>query len=229
MCTPEVIMKKLIIAFIFLGICATCGYLYWQTTPDYTLSEIKTAIKQRDTEKFKQYVDVHSVAASIVDGVLSKPVQSMMDGNVFGKMLFAGLIGLVKPDLTNSFENDILEAVQNGSFKAKEKSAGVSSTTPAGPSFSSLSGSWNLGRKKFKSIATKIESGDSAVVGLLFVDQDTKSEFVLNCKMLKSDASWPPHWIIVSIENCSDVMIKLSESQGTKQRLELEREEVEIN
>lgn len=219
-------MKKLIVVLFVLGICALGGYLYWQTTPDYTLSQIKAAIKEHDTQKFKEFVDVHSVAASVVDGVLSKPVQSMMDGNLFGKMLFAGLMGFVKPDLTSSFENDILEAVQNGSFKSKVSSGSASS---AAPSFGSMSGKLNLGRKKFKSIKSKTESGDSAIVGLLFVDQDTQSEFVLNCKMVKTEASWPPHWMIVSIENCADVMLKLSESQGAKQRLELQQDEVEIN
>lgn len=219
-------MKKLIVVLFIIGICALGGYFYWQTTPDYTLSQIKSAIKAHDTEKFKEYVDVHNVAASVVDGVLSKPVQSMMEGNIFGKMLFAGLIGFVKPDLTNSFENDILEAVQNGSFKSKENSGSISA--PA-PTFSNMSGKLNLGRKKFKSINSKTESGDSAVVGLLFVDQDTQAEFVLNCKMVRTDASWPSHWMIVSIENCADVMIKLSESQGAKQRLEMQQKEVEIN
>lgn len=219
-------MKKLIGVIVLIGIIALGGYFYWQTTPDYTLNQIKTAIKQRDTEKFKEYVDVHSVAASIVDGVISKPVQSMMDGNIFGKMLFAGLLGFVKPDMTNSFEHDILEAVQAGSFKAKENTDGTAS---AGPTFGNVSGTLNLGRKKFKSIQSKTESQDSALVGLLFVDQDTKSEFVLNCKMVKTDATWPAHWRIVSIENCGDVMLKLSESQGERQRIEIKQEEVEIN
>jgi len=222
----EVKMKKLLVAIVLVGILALGGYCYWQTTPDYTLSQIKAAIKQRDTEKFKQYVDVHSVAASIVDGVVSEPVQSMMGGNIFGKMLFAGLMGFVKPDMTNSFEQDILEAVQAGSLKAKvnkENSGG------AGPTFDNMSGTLNLRRKKFKSIQNKTESGDSAIVGLLFVDQDTQSEFVLNCKMVKTDATWPAHWRIVSIENCADVMLKLSESQGARQRIEIQQEEVEIN
>ncbi len=219
-------MKKLLGAIVLIGILALGGYLYWQTTPDYTLNQIKTAIKQRDTEKFKEYVDVHSVAASIVDGVVSKPVQSMMDGNIFGKMLFAGLMGFVKPDMTNSFENDILEAVQAGSLKAKDSADGSAS---AGPTFGNVSGTLNLGRKKFKSIQGKTESGDSAIVGLLFVDQDTQSEFVLNCKMVKTDATWPSHWRIVSIENCGDVMLKLSESAGSQQRIQIQTESTEIN
>lgn len=219
-------MKKLISVIVLVGIIALGGYFYWQTTPDYTLNQIKTAIKQRDTEKFKEYVDVHSVAASIVDGVVSKPVQSMMDGNIFGKMLFAGLMGFVKPDMTASFEHDILEAVQAGALKAKDNADGTAS---AGPTFGNVSGTLNLGRKKFKSIQNKTESQDSALVGLLFVDQDTQSEFVLNCKMVKTDATWPAHWRIVSIENCGDVMLKLSESQGERQRIEIKQEEVEIN
>jgi len=225
-------MKKLLVAIVLIGVIAIGGYFYWQTTPDYTLSQIKTAIKERDTVKFKEYVDVHSVAASVVDGALSEPVQALMAGNIFGKMLFAGLLGLVKPDLTNTFEKEILEAVQNGSIKSKDSSTssvGASAPGGAGPTFSNMSGKLNLGRKKFKSIKTKTQSGDSAIVGLLFVDQDTQSEFVLNCKMVKSEASWPPHWVIVSIENCADVMIKLSEIQGSKQRIEIQQEEVEIN
>lgn len=219
-------MRALLIIFVLILVAAGGGFVYWQTTPDYTLSQVKAGIKDHDVDKFSKFVDVHSVAESVVDGVVSKPAQGLMGGNIFGKMLLSGLIGFVKPDLTHSFEEDILSWVATGSAKSKNDSGGESAS---GPTFGNVSKSLGLNRKKFKAIKEKTENGDSALVSLLFVDSETKSEFVLKVKMLKDDSSWPAHWKIVSIENCADALTQLSETEGSKQRMQYQNEPVEIN
>lgn len=219
-------MKSVLILVVLLGVLACGGFFYWQTTPDYTLSQIKAGIKEHDVEKFKKFIDVHSLAASIVDGVVSKPVQGLMGDNIFGKMLFSGFMGFVKPEMTSSFEEDILKWVATGSAKTKD---GSESNTASGASFANFSKSMGLNKKKFKAIKRKTESGDSALVTLLFTDKETNSEFDLVVKMVKDDSSWPPHWTIVSIENCADVLVKLSETEGSRQRMQLQTESVEIN
>lgn len=220
------LMKNVLISVVLLAVLAVGGFLYWQTTPDFTLSQIKAGIKEHDVEKFKKFVDVHSVSASIVDGVVSKPVQGLMGDNIFAKMLFSGFMGFVKPELINSFEEDILNWVATGSGKQKYQSQSISAS---GPSFSTFSKSMGLNRKKFKAIKNKTESGDSALVTLHFTDKETSGEFDLVVKMLKDESSWPTHWKIVSIENCADILLKLSEAEGSRQRIQIQNEPVEIN
>jgi len=75
-------MRLLLPFLLVLIIGAGLGYLYWTTTPQYAIGQVKDAIKNHDLKTFEQYADVDAISSNMVDAFLTEPMQRTLGQSI---------------------------------------------------------------------------------------------------------------------------------------------------
>lgn len=102
---------------LIVGSISLVGFEYWwRGTPQYSLNQINKAVQAHDRELFRKHVDIRSVASRLID--------DLMIGKSGGDELSAGLVGLMKPQLLVSWEDQVDRLVETGGFESNQKFVG---------------------------------------------------------------------------------------------------------
>lgn len=109
-------MTRILLVLILIAGIACGGFWFWTTTPQYSISQIKEAIKTHDRKKFDKHVDVNDFAAGMVDDVLMQPMQEAVGGGMAGRWVAAGMSALLKPTLVSGIKEELYSLVGTGSF-----------------------------------------------------------------------------------------------------------------
>ncbi len=107
--------RILVVLFVAAGF-ACGGFWFWTTTPQYSISQIKDAIKTHDRVKFDRHVDVNDFSSGMVDDMLTEPMKECLGGGMIGRWVAGGLSALFKPTLTASIKEDLYNLVETGNF-----------------------------------------------------------------------------------------------------------------
>ncbi len=110
---------------LIIPLVTLLGWLYIRSTPQYSLYQIRRAVKNHDYEMFTKYVDVDAVADSVFEQSLAdqKSEEDKASTNVWeemGRSLAEGLIISMKPALKESAKAAIRKAVESGDFGGKK-------------------------------------------------------------------------------------------------------------
>jgi len=205
---------QVIFVFAFL---AGLGYWYWTTTPEYSLKQVRDALRQHDTQKFEKYVDTDSVASGLVDDLLTKPMQEMLGPGVLGHWLLAGIVGFVKPELTTGVKQEINNFVASGELSnADANNNDQDAISNLNPRLSLFRIDRKLGFRKhaFRKVEYDRKSDKIATVGMLLHNQVYDQDLLLEVKMRDSGG----YWRIFELSNFPDFSSKIIELEAQRAR-----------
>ena len=193
------------------------GYWYWTTTPQYSIEQVKIAVKSHDLAAFKKFVDVDSVSNSLVEDFLSRPVQRITSRDSLSSGIMRGIIGLVRPTLAPVIKDEIEEFVVAGRFSqaspdsvshAGADAAKVQATSGQ-PTLATFDKKFGFRNHAFRSIKSLKVEGDSALADLLFHNEVYNADLLLELQLHKVEN----HWQIVRLTNFPDFVGKIAQLQ----------------
>lgn len=103
-----------IIVGVLLTIVVGCGggWWYYTTTPEYSLWQLSSSIKERNEEKFRRYFDVHSVAANAVEDLMAEPARSISGPGLIERLLGAAALGWLQPVVVSRLAGSMVNFVR---------------------------------------------------------------------------------------------------------------------
>ena len=125
-------MKKVLRLFIALILSLVIGFLYFRTTPQYTLVKLVKAYKTHDVELAKQYMDIDGLAiqaaeeaANLMREEINKPSETQDEWESFGEglanMFLEGLIPSLKKSVEEGVKKTIIESIEGIEGEKVEK------------------------------------------------------------------------------------------------------------
>lgn len=174
-------LRILVVLFVVAGI--SCGgYWYWTTTPQYSISQIKDAIKTHDRVKFDRHVDVNDFSAGMVDDMLTEPMKECLGGGMIGRWVAGGLSALFKPAMTAGIKEDLYNLVEKGSF-----------SEPSGDeqmSLRSMDERLCLRQHSLKSVEKLKSEGKLAAVEIVLHNEKHNKDLKLDVQMRDMGGYW---------------------------------------
>ncbi|PWT96264.1 MAG: hypothetical protein C5B53_10000 [Candidatus Melainabacteria bacterium] len=202
-------MLRITVILIFLG---AVGYWYWTTTPEYSIRQVKAAVKNHDLVAFQKYVDMDSVASGIVDDLLTTPMRSVLGPGIFGQWIMAGVVGILKQPLVAGVKQDMERFVVTGQLMPKDAERETGGDT-SDQRFSLEVMDSRLGFRKhaFRRIDYAHKDGKICTLGLIFHNQVYNQDLLLEVKM----QDYGGYWRIVQISNFPKLTARLVELQAS--------------
>ena len=221
---------KLLTAIVFIAFVVGGAYFYWTTTPQYSIEQVKVAVKSHDLVKFEKYFDVNSVSAQMVDDFLTQPMQQIAGGSSLANILVTGIVGFFKPNLAAVVKNEIEDFVVSGRFSR------ANHTLPESSDESSVSGSqvvvtdqasegkppgrmtltnfdkrFGFRKHAFKTIRYCNIDGDVASAELIFHNEIYNADLPLDLQLQKIEN----HWRIIRLTNFPAFVSEIAHLQTT--------------
>lgn len=193
-----------------LAILAAGGYWWWTTTPQYSLEQVKVAIKDHDLEKFNKYVDLDSTSSRIVDDLLAKPMREALGPSVLGQVLVTGFVGLLRRPLADGIKQEIVNFVDSGSFRGKEATVGG----PAGVSLSNFDDHLGFRKHAFRGITSSRIDGDYAQLEVSLHNEQFDQDLPLDVTMHKMSG----YWQVVQLSNFQSFCGKLAQLEASQRQ-----------
>lgn len=204
-------MKKAITVAVIVLVLIAAGllgaYMYWKTTPSYSLVRLTMSVKNHDVEEFEKYMDVSSLLDNLFTDVIENEMKSAGAEQAAEMQMAMGFFALLKPTLIDMTKKEVLKAVETGSFdnfKEENESdmmgGGAALGSPAAQNY----------MKNFDPSAVKYvkKEGQVARVGVAVKD-DKGEEVVIELLMRKKDGRWQ----IFSIGNIVELTQRLADEE----------------
>jgi hypothetical protein len=110
------LVERLLYPIFILTAVVGLVYWYWTTTPGYALTQIVSAVKNKDSDTFEKYVDIENIAYHAVDDLLHGPArESGLFGN-FDSMIGVGIISLFKPEIAEIARTQAISFIKAGTL-----------------------------------------------------------------------------------------------------------------
>lgn len=196
-------MRNILVVVLVL---AGVGWWFWTTTPQYSLQQIKEAVKTHDLGKFEKYVDVDSVSVRMVDDVLTEPMRKLLGPNVLGQFIIGGLLGVIKQPLVQGVKQDIRDLVESGDFKRKPNEVGQQCL-----SLGSMDEKLGFRKHAFRGVASMQIQGKLALLTLTMHNEKFKSDLLLQVKMRNMDG----YWQATEVTNFPEFIVKIMSLQAS--------------
>lgn len=203
---------RLFLPFLMvLVIGAGIGYWYWTTTPQYSIGQVKDAIKAHDLQKFENYVDLDVVSTRLVDDFLTEPMQRTAGQSSIGDLIITGLMAVFKPKMVMSVKQQLIDYVQSGAFTNVRDPDQSSSKVD----LKKMDSRFGFQKHAFKGIRSVKTDGNLSTLELRFYNATYDQDLILEVKMRKGEDN---HWHVIELSNLPDFMAKLAQLEaGRKQ------------
>lgn len=220
-------MRLFLLLVLVIGLSLGGWYWCYMSTPQYSINQIEKALVGHDVERVKEYVNLNTVSENVVDETLSKPVLSTMGSNLLMKWMFSAASGLFKKELVAGVEQELIDYVKTGSFKAPaETSTESESSKDAEDSrglhlLGLLDRSLALGKLRYKGIESVDTSEDVGLIALKMLPEGSDKELLVKLQITKVEGKWR----VDRVKNLQDVLVKLMEVKGSNLRKQLDSEQ----
>lgn len=87
---------------LILAGAAGAGYLWWTTTPQFALTQIRDSIKTRDAKTFNKFVDVAQLVTRFTDDVIFVPAERTKNLTRFQRAVGLGAFRIAKVSIDNA-------------------------------------------------------------------------------------------------------------------------------
>jgi hypothetical protein len=170
---------------LIVGLLAGAGWWYWTTTPQYSIEQVKDAVKQHDLQKFNKYVDVDTASSHMVDDFLGNPMREALGPNMVAQLFVTGIMSIFKPAMAAGIKHEILTFVETGSFRSAADDGSNSGVSLA-------NSDERLGFRKhaYKGITASTVEGGTARLELLLHNEKYNTDLPLDVVMRKMDGYW---------------------------------------
>ena len=106
--------SKKTLTLVILVVAALLGaafyFLYWIRTPAYALNQTRLAIKEHNTAKFEQYVDLDSVLDNAFEDII-KAESKINNDNLFSNPFALGILHMLKPSVVDLMKQEALDKI----------------------------------------------------------------------------------------------------------------------
>lgn len=114
-------MKKnsLVILLLIVGVLGYFGYKIYKTSPQYSVTQISKAMKDKDRYLFEKHVDVESLVSRAVDDFMAYSMSTMPndDTSGFANVFAMGFIQMIKPTLITAAKQGVYRYIESGKFE----------------------------------------------------------------------------------------------------------------
>jgi hypothetical protein len=204
-------MRFLMILLVVL-LSAGGAYWYWTTTPQYSIEQVKEAVKAHDLPRFRKYFDVDTVSDRMVDDFVTQPMQKLGAHDSLLNGIVHGIVGLIRPSLAPVIKEEIEQFVIGGTFSRSDSNASpntASNSSSGASSLSTFDKKFGFRKHAFRSIKYVKVEGDSAIAGLLFHNEVYQTDLLLELQLRKVEN----HWQIVQLTNFPDFVGNIARLQ----------------
>lgn len=208
-------IRKLAVLLIVLG----AGFWYFSTTPDFSIWQMRNAIKAHDVAAFHKYVDVDSVASGIVEAVMAKPMIAAAQLGPVGSLLGQGLLAFVKPAAVQAMKEEIDHMVEGRSNAqsflphpsgfhleqpayAARQVAYLDEPPTGGISLKRLLKFFGFEGHTYRGISYRRQKNKVAHVGLNLYNLKFDREMILDLKMRDMGG----YWSVVELSNLPEML-----------------------
>ncbi len=192
-------MKKLFLLLALVAISGFAYYHYYTTTPTYSLLRASAAVLAHDPAAFNHYIDVESVAGSLVEEVAQQ--DGPLGGRSVGSLLTSGLGAALKTVLAAEARREVNEYIETGSVRrARTEGSG-------GFSLAAMVGAIISDSAEFKGVAyEKTQAGGMAEVGLEFTQPRYDTTVLVKLRL----ADRGDHWQVKKIANVGEIIANVA-------------------
>lgn len=205
---------------IVLGMVAVllvvAALVYWQRTrtPEYSLHQLRNAIRSRDVAKFEQYVDIESVLSQAFDDVTDAfwaNADSQSVGETLANAFIVGLVQVMKPRAVEEFRREAIRLLERGwLFRPREA---VDDGDSSEDDLRSLIDMAGADRASFRGIKYIKKHDKVALVGLRFRHRILDANLLYELKLRDMGG----YWRVVEVTNLKEQMQRIDDLE--KQRL----------
>jgi len=190
------------LAVVVVWYVASFGFRQYTSSPEYSLWKVVEAIGRHDLDTFRLYVDTDMLLASLTDEIIEESLKEYRPDTELEEMgVKIGRVFL-KPQIVDAGNKMVEEFVLTGKVRIDRLEQ-----KDTGPRSISLSDVWNKSggdKNFFKDVAYVKKDGDTAHMGLNFLNSKYKTSFVLDIVMTKKEG----YWRITKLGNATDIYRK---------------------
>ena len=203
--------SKKTLTLVILVVAALLGaafyFLYWIRTPAYALNQTRLAIKEHNTAKFEQYVDLDSVLDNAFEDII-KAESKINNDNLFSNPFALGILHMLKPSVVDLMKQEALDKI---SAKPAQEEKAVDPVPDA--MRRNLERHIPLDKLSVKDLQlTKLEKG-LATANLVLHDSNLNKDFLATLLMEANDKN---DWQIKKISNLSQLIVQFSAAKKAK-------------
>lgn len=206
-------MKKFVrIGLIVFGALAIAlaAWLFYRSTPQYSLKQLIAAVEQRNRIAFERYIDVEKTVQSAVDDILHDLIDAAIDSAriandpffTMGAALGAAMVEGLKPLAVKTMTNAILEGVESGSIIDALSDQG---TAVEDMESLNITASVSMDDARFAGISGIQKSYNKATVGLDFYYESLDT--TLTAHIVMEDKG--NYWQVVGVKGLGEFILNL--------------------
>jgi hypothetical protein len=166
---------------------------HYRQTPEYALSQIRSAIRDHNRLRFQTYVDMDRLVPAVVDQVVGYALLESFSADssnglaALGAAVGTGLANQMKPALTQALRSAVLEAVETGSLDSLYSAPADTSRQVDLAVFSRSTGAT---AESFEGLSGIQREGDAASVGFRFRQEALDTSLVVHLRMERNQGRW---------------------------------------
>ena len=196
----------LILVATLLG--AAFYFLYWVRTPAYALNQTRLALKEHNTAKFEQYVDLDSVLGNAFEDII-KAESKINNDNLFSNPFALGILHMLKPSVVDLMKQEALDRIA-----AKPQQEQQAADPVPDAMRRNMERHIPLDKLSVKDLKLAKQDKGQATATLVLHDSNLEKDFLATLLMEANDKS---DWQIKKISNLSELIIQFSAAKKAKQ------------
>ncbi|MGM9569906.1 MAG: hypothetical protein ACI3XC_07485 [Phascolarctobacterium sp.] len=204
--------SKKTLALILVLAAVLCGaafyFLYFVRTPAYALNQARIALKEHNTTKFEQYVDLQSVLDNAFEDII-KAESKINNDNLFSNPFAMGILHMLKPSVVDLMKQEALARIA----AKPEQEEKVADPVPDAMR-RNLERHIPLDKLSVKDLKLAKQEQGQATATLVLHDDNLQKDFLATLLMEANDKS---DWQIKKISNLSELIIQFSAAKKAKQ------------
>ncbi len=196
--TPGTFRSKFFILTIILLLLSAIGaYLWYTSTPQYSLNKIVEAYSEHNLVMFEKYVDIDGASKKFINdlsGVLMRQMkEDNSDGAKLAGVIGAGALQLFQPRLVDNLRITIERLIERYNTEVLKKDSDFPESVQS------------LLKSKDLQLVSIKQQGNIAYLNLTLLPEGALSP--LKLQILMRDMGW--HWQVAEIMNTNEIVSKL--------------------
>ena len=201
--------KTLALILVLVAVLAGAAFyfLYFIRTPAYALNQARLALKEHNTQKFEQYVDLDSVLNNAFDDII-KAESKINNDNLFSNPFALSILHMLKPPVVDLMKQEALTRI---AAKPQQEEKIVDPVPDA--MRHNLERHIPLDKLSVKDLKFNKQDKELATATLVLHNEQLQKDFLATLLMQANDKG---DWQIKKINNLSELIIQFSAAKKAK-------------
>lgn len=202
--------KTLALIIVLCAVLAGAAFyfLYFIRTPLYALNQARVALKEHNTAKFEQYVDVQSVLDNAFEDII-KAESKINNDKLFSNPFALSILHMLKPAVVDLMKQEALDRVAGRPVQEDKVADPVPDAMRR-----NLERHIPLDKLAVKDLKLVQQERNMATATLVLHNEALQKDFLAQLHMQINDKE---DWQIKRVSNLSELIIQLSAAKKAKQ------------